>query len=68
LSDDLAQALLVMSRKPLTLFIRTLVMRDLVRHRAHLIRRYLRRQGINEPWGDVLPVPTPPAAAPFASC
>jgi hypothetical protein len=54
MAEDLSHTLLAMSRKHLTLFIRTLVMRDLVRHRAHLIRQYLRRQGINEPWGDVL--------------
>jgi hypothetical protein len=29
-------------------------MRDLVRHRAHLIRQYLRRHGSHEPWGDAL--------------
>lgn len=54
MSEDLAHTLLVMSRKQLTLFIRTLVMRDLARHRGHLIQQYVRRQGIHAPWSAVL--------------
>ena len=54
MSDELAHTLLALSRKQLTLFLRTLVMRDLVRHRAHLIQQYLRRQGSREPWGEAL--------------
>jgi hypothetical protein len=54
MSDDRAHPWLALSRQQLTLAIRTLVMRDLVRHRAHLLRRYLRRHGSNQPWGEFL--------------
>jgi hypothetical protein len=54
MTDDCSHPWLALSRKQLTLAIRTLVMRDLVRQRGRLIRQYLRRQGSNEPWGEVL--------------
>jgi hypothetical protein len=57
MTDDLCHTchtLLALSRKQLTLAIRTLVMRELVQQRAHLIRQYLRRQGSNEHWGEFL--------------
>jgi hypothetical protein len=50
MADDLAQTLLSLTRKHLTLSLRTLVMRDLSRHRSHLIQHYLRRHGITQDW------------------
>jgi hypothetical protein len=52
--DDRSHPWLALSRKQLTLALRTLVMRELVQQRAHLIRQYLRRQGSDEPWGAFL--------------
>jgi hypothetical protein len=52
--EDRSHTFLAMSRQQLTLTIRTLVMRDLVRHRGHLIRRYLRQHGMKENWGTFL--------------
>ena len=54
MTDDLCHTVLALSRKQLTLALRTLVMRELVRSRAHLIRQYLHRQGSHEPWGAFL--------------
>ena len=54
MADDLCHTLLALSRQQLTLALRTLVMRELVQQRAHLIRQYLRRQGSPEPWGAFL--------------
>jgi hypothetical protein len=54
MTDDLCHTVLTLSRKQLTLTLRTLVMRELVQARAHLIRQYLRRQGSHEPWGAFL--------------
>jgi hypothetical protein len=50
MAEDLAQTLLVTSRKHLTLALRTLVMRDLFRHRTSLIKHYLRQHGIMQDW------------------
>ena len=50
MADDLSQTLLILTRKHLTLSLRTLVMRDLFRHRLHLIQHYLRRHGITQDW------------------
>jgi hypothetical protein len=50
MADDLSQTLLILTRKHLTLSLRTLVMRDLFRHRLHLIQHYLRRHGIAQDW------------------
>lgn len=48
--EDTSHTLLTQTRKHLTLSIRTLVMRDLFRHRIHLITHYLRRHGITQDW------------------
>jgi hypothetical protein len=50
MAEDLAHTLLIMTRKHLTLALRTLVMRDLFRHRTQLITRYLRQHGIPQDW------------------
>ena len=50
MADDPAHTLLPLTRKHLALSIRTLVMRDLFRHRTRLITPYLRRHGINQDW------------------
>jgi hypothetical protein len=50
MADDLSQTLLILTRKHLTLSLRTLVMRDLFRHRIHLIEHYLRRHGLTQAW------------------
>ena len=50
MADAPAHTLLTLTRKHLALSIRTLVMRDLFRHRIHLITQYLRRHGINQDW------------------
>ena len=41
---------MTLTRKHLTLALRTLVMRDLFRHRTQLITRYLRQHGIPQDW------------------
>jgi hypothetical protein len=50
MAEDLSHTMLTMTRKHLILSIRTLVMRDLFRHRTHLITRYLRQHGIPQDW------------------
>jgi hypothetical protein len=50
MADAPAHTLLTLTRKHLALSIRTLVMRDLFRHRTQLITQYLRRHGINQDW------------------
>jgi hypothetical protein len=50
MAEDLSHTLLIMTRKHLTLALRTLVMRGLFRHRTQLITRYLRRHGIPQDW------------------
>jgi hypothetical protein len=50
MAEDPSHTLLTMTRKHLTLSIRTLVMRDLFRHRIHLIKQYLRQHGIRQDW------------------
>jgi hypothetical protein len=54
MADDLAHTCLTRTRKQLILALRTLVMRDLFRHRAHLIRHYLRQHGIKQEWDTFL--------------
>jgi hypothetical protein len=46
MAEDLAHTFLTTLRKSLALSLRTLVMRDLSRHRTHLVQHYLRRHGI----------------------
>jgi hypothetical protein len=50
MAENLPHTLLTMTRKQLTLSLRTLVMRDLFRHRIHLIKQYLRQHGITQDW------------------
>jgi hypothetical protein len=50
MADHLSHTLLTMTRKHLTLALRTLVMRDLFRQRTQLITRYLRQHGIPQDW------------------
>jgi hypothetical protein len=54
MTEDLAQTLLTTTRKYLALSLRTLVMRDLSRHRTHLITHYLQRHGITQTWDAFL--------------
>jgi hypothetical protein len=50
MAEDLSHTLLATSRKHLILAIRTLVMRDLFRHRTNLIKQYLRQRGMTQDW------------------
>jgi hypothetical protein len=50
MAEHLSHMLLTLTRKHLTLALRTLVMRDLFRHRTQLITQYLRRHGIPQDW------------------
>jgi hypothetical protein len=50
MAEDLSHTMLTMTRKHLTLSIRTLIMRDLFRHRIHLIKQYIRQHGITQDW------------------
>jgi hypothetical protein len=50
MAEHLSHTLLTLTRKHLTLSLRTLVMRDLFRHRTQLITRYLRQRGIAQDW------------------
>jgi hypothetical protein len=54
MAEDLSHTVLTRTRKHLILALRTLVMRDLFRHRAHLIRHYLRQHGIKHDWDAFL--------------
>jgi hypothetical protein len=50
MAEDLSHTFLTLTRKHLTLALRTLVMRDLFRHRTQLITQYLRRHGLPQDW------------------
>jgi hypothetical protein len=50
MAEHLSHTFLTMTRKHLTLALRTLVMRDLFRHRTQLITQYLRRHGVPQDW------------------
>jgi hypothetical protein len=54
MAEDLSHTYLTMTRKQLTLALRTLVTRDLCRHRTQLITRYLRQHGIPQDWDAFL--------------